>query len=626
MSTSVLIVDDNPEIVAFLKTVLTEYGLDSFACDSIERAYAVMKGSRVDLALVGQALPDGSGVDFVSSLRQRGNKLEILFLADDWLTGALYDRLVGELRVRKVLHKPLSANELIVQLQMVLGSFADDDLPVVEAEPLATEEVEAQQSAARIRRARGKLETSIDERVREIIAVADDAEALAPLAREVEQMAMSVSNGALAAAARKLGQAASDGLLVRGDVDALVAAHLATDGPEMQTMLLIDDDHERAMALQDLASELDVRLIVRGDLEEAGAALEGVQAVFIHMAARAVDPFHAARVVRTLDGAMPVVFVGPETDLDTRVAAVHAGGSVLLSEPINAGDLDAALRRIQAERQTLKPQVLVVDDRGAFAGSLTPALSSYCEVAVLSEPGRLFDVLPGQRPDVLLVAADLVGLSGFDVCRLVRATPGWAHIPVLLVFDQAPQAARVATFEAGADDWVSRPLIPEELLARIRLRAERVRELREQSAIDPLSGVRNRGSFLQGFRQRVAEALREERPLSLCVVAVVQHSRLTHTHGHRGAERVVGALGRLLARRFRAGDLVGRWSEEAFAVSMMGVERELADGVVQRVATEFVAMSFDGTGGPFHVELSWRAAELGVDGDSVDSLLAALRQ
>lgn len=70
-------------------------------------------------------------------------------------------------------------------------------------------------------------------------------------------------------------------------------------------------------------------------------------------------------------------------------------------------------------------------------------------------------------PDVVLLDIALVGQDGLEVCRQLRADPRFQDVPVLLLSGQTDAATKRAGFAAGADDFVAKPFVPDELMARI---------------------------------------------------------------------------------------------------------------------------------------------------------------
>lgn len=73
-----------------------------------------------------------------------------------------------------------------------------------------------------------------------------------------------------------------------------------------------------------------------------------------------------------------------------------------------------------------------------------------------------------RTPDLVILDVMLPGLSGFEVCRALRSDPSTADVPIIMLTARAEEADRVIGLELGADDYVSKPFSPNELIARIR--------------------------------------------------------------------------------------------------------------------------------------------------------------
>ena len=72
------------------------------------------------------------------------------------------------------------------------------------------------------------------------------------------------------------------------------------------------------------------------------------------------------------------------------------------------------------------------------------------------------------RPDLILMDIQLPGLDGYEATRQIKANPELQHIPIIVVTSYALSGDDVKAFEAGCDDYVSKPFSPRELLAKIR--------------------------------------------------------------------------------------------------------------------------------------------------------------
>jgi len=180
----------------------------------------------------------------------------------------------------------------------------------------------------------------------------------------------------------------------------------------------------------------------------------------------------------------------------------------------------------------------------------------------------------------------------------------------------------MAAFQAGADDFLAKPVLAEELLSRVKVRVERARLRRERVEKDSLTGLLLRRSFLAQVTARLAEAEREGGTLSLCLIDLDEFKKVNDTYGHLAGDRVLAELGELIGSRFRAEDVRCRWGGEEFAVAFPGQLRETIEGAVGRILDEFGEVDFVGDGGEiFHEQFSAGVAAFPHDGHSVESLL-----
>jgi two-component system cell cycle response regulator DivK len=113
--------------------------------------------------------------------------------------------------------------------------------------------------------------------------------------------------------------------------------------------------------------------------------------------------------------------------------------------------------------------ILVVEDQEDNRRIMRDLLSSAgYEVieAVTGEDGVA--AAETHRPDLILMDIQLPGLDGYEATRQIKANPDLQHIPIIVVTSYALSGDDVKAFEAGCDDYVSKPFSPRELLAKIR--------------------------------------------------------------------------------------------------------------------------------------------------------------
>ena len=117
----------------------------------------------------------------------------------------------------------------------------------------------------------------------------------------------------------------------------------------------------------------------------------------------------------------------------------------------------------------MSARVLVVDDILPNVKLLEAKLASeYYDVLTATSGPEALEKLRADSPDIVLLDVMMPGMDGFEVCKEIKSDPGYAHIPVVMVTALTDAADRVRGLEAGADDFLSKPLNDTALMARVR--------------------------------------------------------------------------------------------------------------------------------------------------------------
>jgi putative two-component system response regulator len=214
--------------------------------------------------------------------------------------------------------------------------------------------------------------------------------------------------------------------------------------------------------------------------------------------------------------------------------------------------------------------VLVVDD-GAPNRELIRAYLSVidCEVRVAEDGPRALEAIETESPDLVLLDVQMPGMNGYEVCRRIKSTPRGRLLPVVMITALSQTDDRVAALEAGADDYMTKPVERVELVARVRsaLRLKAVYntlDSAEQVIFSLAAAVEAKDAFTERHTQRVGESARYlGRRLGLPEVAldVLYRGGVIHDIGKIGVPDAIllkpGPLDELETVRMQAHAVIG---------------------------------------------------------------------
>ena len=653
MGRRLLVVDDDNAFRALVATSVEVDGHEVVEARDVAEAAALFDAHRYDLLVVDGLLPDGTGVELLEAARAHGVRAPAIFVSGAHWSQATLERLKHSLGVVLAIRKPVSAGELGAQLAAVLARDAVTPEPPPEPSGLLRSDVRARLAALD-----EAFAQKLSGRVAELGAALTAASAgdLAAL-RRAHHLAHKLHGSAGSYGLAEAGQAAAlieellapavaeggpaspdawgrvEPALARlaggAPAEALPRRATATPLPLSGALLVVATDERELEAIGVVAARLLLRVLHAADrgsaLAQARRQRPDAAVLDLRLTTGGEGAVSLARQLRALPGLseMPVAFICAEGDLATRLAAVHAGGNMCLVGHQDPVALEHVLGRLTALESPTHPRVLVLDDDADFTARLALDLGGApVELLVLNDPQRVLERLGDVRPDLLLLDVVLGAVSGFDICRVLRSSSEWHDLPVIFVSARESPDARLACFRAGGDDFLPKPVEPEELVARIAAHAGRLREHRLEAMRDPLTGLLTRRAFADAATVRLSEARRLQRPVSLVFVDLDHFKLVNDTHGHLTGDRVLAGIGQLLRSHLRTEDARGRWGGEEFALCIFGQEAGRAHEILGRAQDEFRQLAFESPGGAtFGVTFSAGVASFPEDGDSLEGLL-----
>jgi diguanylate cyclase (GGDEF)-like protein len=312
---------------------------------------------------------------------------------------------------------------------------------------------------------------------------------------------------------------------------------------------------------------------------------------------------------------IPVLVLTGTGAFTDRVEAARRGSRAFLSKALMPGEVLDAAEQFLARDRLANTRVLVVDDDPAVLDAMRSLLRPHdLEVSTLADPLRFWETLERVAPELLILDVDMPIVNGPELCRTVRNDPRWSGLAVIFATARTDAATIEEVFEAGADDYIPKPIVGPELVNRVANRLERVRLYRAQAETDYLTGLANRAKSDEGLAQLAALADRFSEPLSVAMLDLDGFKLVNDSHGHAVGDSVLRRLGEHLRRDFRGNDVVGRWGGEEFIVGMYGMSAENGVKRLAETLARFEEEEFTGSRGTLRVSFSAGVAEYPLDG------------
>ncbi len=219
-----------------------------------------------------------------------------------------------------------------------------------------------------------------------------------------------------------------------------------------------------------------------------------------------------------------------------------------------------------------RPTVLIVDD----SMDVHRLLKSHLKNEDL-EFCSAFDGIEGlaaaqtHRPSLIVLDLDMPLMDGLTVLRKLKENAATQDIPVIVLSGQQNPSDKVATFDMGAIDYVTKPFEMTELRVRVRsaLRMQQlVQMLAQRAQIDGLTGLWNRTFFDRRWMEEHARCARHGHPLSVGLLDLDHFKTVNDSHGHPIGDLVLQTIAKILQRESRQSDLACRYGGEEFVLLM----------------------------------------------------------
>ncbi|RFB94926.1 PleD family two-component system response regulator [Rhizobium leguminosarum bv. trifolii] len=390
-------------------------------------------------------------------------------------------------------------------------------------------------------------------------------------------------------------------------------------------ILVVDDIPANVKLLEArlLAEYFDVMTAADGYTALAICERNQVDLILLDIMMPGIDGFEVCERLKASrkTAHIPVVMVTALDQPADRVRGLKAGADDFLTKPVNDLQLISRVKsllrlktlsdelRIRADtahtmgiddlmragegRADETGQILLVDGRANSQERIIKALKPVADVLALSDPqAALFEA--AESPfDLVIVNANFDDYDPLRLCSQLRSLERTRFLPILIITEQGADEMVVRALDLGVNDYIIRPVDPNELVARSltqirrkrcndRLRAS-VKQTIELAVTDPLTGLYNRRYLDNHLNVLFNRSMARGRPLSVLITDIDRFKQVNDTYGHDGGDEVLREFANRVRSTIRGADLACRYGGEEFVVVMPDTSPEIAATVAERL-------------------------------------------
>jgi diguanylate cyclase (GGDEF)-like protein len=325
----------------------------------------------------------------------------------------------------------------------------------------------------------------------------------------------------------------------------------------------------------------------------------------LHQALERRDAADIERLAHGLAGACQS-FAADDTERAARALMERATSGDIpslrtLLERVEAAlaDLTSALSA-HCTRHELR-HVLVAEDDDVNRMRLEHLLTKWGHrVTSVSRGDVALEILsPSGPPHLAIIDWVMPGLDGIELCRALRARKTDTYTYIILITAKDDPQSMVTGLEAGADDFLAKPVAPEELRARLRA-GQRIVELQERLIAareeqrrhadrDGLTGVSSRRRVLEALDNSLSERAAGGTELALAMIDMDDFKPINDQHGHFAGDRVLRTVCERVQRMLRRTDVFGRYGGDEFLLVLPDTSRREAIEIGRRLCETLAA-------------------------------------
>ncbi|MDD2851126.1 MAG: diguanylate cyclase [Desulfuromonadaceae bacterium] len=404
----------------------------------------------------------------------------------------------------------------------------------------------------------------------------------------------------------------------------LVAATETTGERAQKVIYIFEEDSYQRMSLATQIECFGYLVTSFGQLELVCNAVQNSPPDAIIMNMILPDPSkESAGIIKAVrkDGSnVPVVFMSSQNGFRNRLAAVRAGSDAYFVKPVNVAELCSTLDTL-TNTVTLDPcRILIVDDDPNLSELYSTILQSAGMTTVtVNDPLQIMSPLVEFNPDLVLTDMYMPGCNGMELAKTIRQMGASSSIPIIFLSSETDVGKQFQAMRMGGDEFLTKPISPENLIAAVAGRAGRMKIVRSYMVRDSMTGLFNYSTTKEYLENVITQAQSQKKDVSFAMIDVDTLKSINDDYGNKMGDQILITLSRLLQQCLGKSGIVGRYGGDEFAVILPDCNKKKAVQIIDQLRESFAAMRFTVNDNIFSPSFSCGVASLSLyeDAESV---------
>jgi diguanylate cyclase (GGDEF)-like protein len=319
-----------------------------------------------------------------------------------------------------------------------------------------------------------------------------------------------------------------------------------------------------------------------------------------------LDNDSIAGLMQTRPQQIPLLCLASNDDLYTRLKAIRVGVSFFIQKPVEIFYLTHQLVQVCDLAIREDYRILILDDSEPLASYYSLILEEAgMNVRAIHSPHQLMHELQDFKPNLLLLDLYLPECDGFDIAKIIRQEESYMSLPIIFISSENDRIKQLSILNScGADDFLTKPVLPQNLISAVKSRAQRSALLNTYIALDSLTKLLNHTYFLKQLTFELLRAQRFNQPVALAMIDLDYFKHINDNYGHPVGDLVLKKMAELFLTRVRKTDFVGRYGGEEFAIIFPNTTQKTALHLCTELCEKIAEQPFHISGNTFYVTLS----------------------